>query len=102
MLDHTVSFHVVGCTTRCPKKKVAMRFPTKVIGGSGFLSMSTRLKPVSSRHRKQHIRVNPSRPTVHQNSTGKNAPAEMKPENVGPAIVPNKKAICNAFKARPR
>jgi hypothetical protein len=32
--------------------------------------------------------VNPRRPTVHQNSTGKNALAEIKPEKVGPAIVP--------------
>lgn len=98
----TVSRQVVGWTTLWPRKNVAKRFGMKACGISGFLFRLSRLKPVSSRKRKQHISVNPSSPTVHQNSTGKNAPAEMNPEKVGPAMVPNKNAMCSAVKARPR
>ena len=46
--------------------------------------------------------VAPNRPTDHQNSTGKKALAEIKAEKVGPAMVPNRKAMCRAVKARPR
>lgn len=86
----------------CPKKKVAKRLAMKLCGIAGLLLRSTRSKPVSSRKTKQQINVNASRPTVHQNSTGKKAPAEMNPEKVGPAMVPNRKAMCNAVNARPR
>ena len=98
----TSSERLVAGTILAPKRNVATLCCMKDFGFVGYPDPPSRSNPVSSRNRKTSTSAKPWTPTVHQNSIGQSTCPTMKPPNIGPATVPNRKLSEKARNALPR